>query len=122
MSYFSYNLMFWFITLSLLLLYYLFCICEISYILVLDVISLCKYIGFLSSMFNSIGNSPISPSSAVFGVEIGSFNIVLIIVSCMSVSSSIPSLLMYEVSHLYQNAGSIVVWYSFINECFWFYL
>ena len=46
-----------------------------SFILVLDVIALCKYISFLSSMFNSIGNSPISPSSAGFGVEIGKFNI-----------------------------------------------
>ena len=46
-------------------------------------------------MFNSIGNSPISPSVAGFGVEIGIFNIGLIMVNCMSVSSLISSLLMY---------------------------
>ena len=66
-------------------------------------------------MFNSIGNSPISPSRADFGVEVGSFNIVLIMVNCMSVSSLISSLLMYQVSHPYKSPGSIVVWYSFIN-------
>ena len=78
-------------------------------------LTLCKYISFLSSMFNSIGNSPISPSWADFGVEVGSFNIVLIMVNCMSVSSLISSLLMYQVSHAYKSPGSIVVWYSFIN-------
>ena len=65
-----------------------------SFILVLDVVALCKYITFLSSMFNSVGNFPISPSSADFGVEIGSFNIGIIMVHCMSVSSLISSLLM----------------------------
>ena len=68
-----------------------------SFILVLDVIALYKYISFLSVMFNSIGNSPISPSSAGFGFEIGSFDIVLIIVNYMSVISLISSLLMYQV-------------------------
>ena len=62
---------------------------------ILDVIALCEYIRFLSSMFNSIGNSPICSSSAGIGVEIGRFNIVQIIVNCMSVSSLISSLLMY---------------------------
>ena len=80
-----------------------------SFILVLDVIALCKYISFLSSMFNSIENSPTSPSSAGFGVEIGSFNIVQIMVNCMSVNSLISSLLMYQVSHPYQSTGNITV-------------
>ena len=80
-----------------------------TFILVLDVNALCNYISFLSSMLNSIGNSPISPSSAGFGAEIGSFNIVLIMVNCMSVSSLISSLLMYQVSHPYKSAGNIVV-------------
>ena len=66
-------------------------------------------------MFNSIGNSPISPSSTGFGVEIGSFNVVLIMVNCMSVSSLISSLFLYQVSHRYESAGNIVVCYSFIN-------
>ena len=79
-----------------------------SFILVLDVIALCKYISFFSLMFNSIGNSPISPTCAGFGVEIGSFNIVLIIVNCTSVSFLISSPLMYQVSHLYESAGSIL--------------
>ena len=61
------------------------------FILDLDVIALCKYINFLSLMFNSIETSPISPSSAGFGVEIGSFNIVLIMVNCIYVSSLISS-------------------------------
>ena len=61
-------------------------------------------------MFNSIGNSPISPSVAGFGVEIGIFNIGLIMVNCMSVSSLISSLLMYQVSHPYKSVGIIVVW------------
>ena len=86
-----------------------------SFILILDVIALRKYISYLSLMFNSVGNSPIFPSSAGFIVEIGSFNIVLIIVNCVSVSSLISSLLMYPVLHPYKNAGSIVVSYSFIN-------
>ena len=86
-----------------------------SFILVLDVIASCKYISFLSSMLNSIRNSPISPSSAGFGVDIGSFIIALIIVNCKSVSSLISSLFMYEVSHPCKSAGSIVVSYSFIN-------
>ena len=100
---------------ALLLLYSSICTCEMSFILVLDVIALCKYISFLSLMFNSIGNSPTSPSSAGFGVEIESFNIVLIMVNYMSVSSLISSLLMYHVSHPYQSAGNIAVCYSFIN-------
>ena len=79
------------------------------FILVFDMISLCKCISFLSSMFNSIGNSPISPSSAGFGVEIGRFNIVLIMVNYMSVSSLISSLLMFQVSHSYKSTGNIVV-------------
>ena len=101
--------------LSLLLLYFSTCICEMSFILVLGVIVLCKYISFLFSIFNSIGNSVISLSSASFRVEIGSLNIVLIMVNCMSVSSLISSLLMYQVSDQYKSAGSIVAWYSFIN-------
>ena len=80
-----------------------------SFILVLDVNALCKYISFLSSMFNSVGNSPISPSSAGFGVEIGSFNIVLIMVSCMFVSSLISSLLIYQISHPYKSTANVVV-------------
>ena len=79
------------------------------FILVLDVITLWKYTSFLSSLFNSIGNFRISPSSAGLGVEIGSFNIVPIMVNCMSFSSLISSLLMYQVSHPYKSAGSIVV-------------
>ena len=80
-----------------------------SFILVLDVNALCKYISFLSSMFNSVGNSPISPSSAGFGVEIRSFNIVLIMVSCMFVSSLISSLLRYQISHPYKSTANVVV-------------
>ena len=52
-----------------------------SFILAFDVHVLCKYIGFLSSISNSIGSSQISPSSAGFGIEIGSFNVVLIMVN-----------------------------------------
>ena len=66
-------------------------------------------------MFNSIGNSPISPSSAGFGVEIGNFNIVLIMVNYMPGSSLISSLLIYQVSNRHKSAGNIVVWYRFIN-------
>ena len=115
MLYFSDNLLFWFIMLPLLLLSSSIYICEMSFVLVLDVIALCKYISFLTSMFNSIGNYSISPSIAGFGVKIGSFHIVLIVVNCISVSSLISSLFMYQVSHPYKSAGSIVVWYSFIN-------
>ena len=106
--YFSNNVMFWFIMLSLLLLYSLICICEMSFILVLDMIVLCKYINFLSSMFHSLRNSPISPSSNGLGVKVGSFNIVLIMINCMSVSSLISSLLMYQVSHPYKSARNFV--------------
>ena len=66
-------------------------------------------------MFNSLGKSRISPSSASFGVEIESFNIVLIMVNCICVRFLISSLLMYQVSHPYQSTGSIVVWYTFIS-------
>ena len=115
MSYFSNNSIFWFVMLSLLLLYSSIRICEMSFILALDVIASWMYISSLSSMFNSLRNSRISPISASFGVEIESFNIVLIMVNCISVSSLISSLLMYQVSHPYQSTGSIVVWYTFIS-------
>ena len=100
---------------SLWLLYCSICIYKMSFILAFDVNALCKYIGFLSSMINSIGSSQISPSSAGFGIEIGSFNVVLIMVICMSVKSLISSRLMYQVSHPYKSASSIVACYSFIN-------
>ena len=85
------------------------------FILVLDVNALCKSISLLYLMFNSIGNSPISSSRVGFGVEIVNFSIVLIMVNCMSVSSVISSLLIYQVSYPYKSASNIVVWYSFIN-------
>ena len=115
MSYFSNNFILWFVMFSLWLLYSSIRICEMSFILALDVIASWRYISSLSSMFNSLGNSRISPSSASFGVEIESFNIVLIIVNCICVSSLISSLLMYQVSRLYQSTSSIVVWYTFIS-------
>ena len=80
-----------------------------SFILVLDVNALCKSISLLYLMFNSIGNSTISSSRAGFGVEIVNFSIVLIMVNCMSVSSVISSLLIYQVSYPYKSASNIVV-------------
>ena len=79
------------------------------FILVLDVNALCKSISLLYLMFNSIGNSPISSSRVGFGVEIVNFSIVLIMVNCMSVSSVISSLLIYQVSYPYKSASNIVV-------------
>ena len=114
MLYFSNNAIFWFIILSLLLLNSSICICEMSFILVLDMIPVCKYISFFSSMFNSIGSSPISPSSAGFGVETGRFNIVLIMVNYMSVSS----LISYWRTKFHIHIKALVImlfWYSFIN-------